>query len=174
HEHHDLREPGDGIEEHDHGIVGAGRAVADHETGKVDREKARSVHDRRDAKDHQRAGGHERRMQALRQTEPVEHEHDGAPADEPDYGAEHSLTAELEDDRLPRALAVQQEFDQHNGEEHGKRVVAAGFHLDGGGDARAQAQPAGMQQEEHGGGVGRGYHRADQHRLDPVHVEHEL
>ena len=43
HEHRDLREPGRGVEERHDGVVRAGLAVADHEAGDIDREKARAV-----------------------------------------------------------------------------------------------------------------------------------
>ena len=43
HEHDDLREPGHRIEKHHHRIVGARRAVADHQAGEIDGEKTRGV-----------------------------------------------------------------------------------------------------------------------------------
>ena len=43
HEHDDLREPGRGVEERHQRVVRAGRAVADHEAGDIDREKAGAV-----------------------------------------------------------------------------------------------------------------------------------
>ena len=66
HEHHDLGEPGHGIEEHHDRVVGARRPIADHEAGEIDGEKARGVQRRGKAEDDQRARRHERRMQALR------------------------------------------------------------------------------------------------------------
>ena len=67
HEHHDLRQPGHGIEKDDNGIVRAGLPVADHQPGEIDREKTRGMHDVGESEDDQRADRHERRVQALRQ-----------------------------------------------------------------------------------------------------------
>ena len=67
HEHHDLRQPGDGIEKDDDGIVRAGLLVADDEAGEIDGEKARCVHRIGESEDDQRADRDERRVQALRQ-----------------------------------------------------------------------------------------------------------
>ena len=105
HEHHDLREPGHGIEEHHDRVVGARRPVADHEAGEIDGEKARAVH-RGKPEDHQRAGGHERRVQALRQAEPVEHQHDRAPAQDAEEGAEDRLLGQHRRDLVPRLAAI--------------------------------------------------------------------
>ena len=44
HEHHDLRQPGNGIEKYDDRIVRARLLVADHEAGEIDREKSRRVY----------------------------------------------------------------------------------------------------------------------------------
>ena len=43
HEHHDLRQPGDGVEERHDDVVRAGLPVADDQAGEIDREKARAV-----------------------------------------------------------------------------------------------------------------------------------
>ena len=40
HEHRDLRQPGDGIEKGDHGVVRPRGAIADHETGEIDGQEA--------------------------------------------------------------------------------------------------------------------------------------
>ena len=66
-------------------------AVADHEAGEIDGEKARAVQPRGEAENDHRAGGHERRVQALRQLEPVEHQHHGAPAEHADERAQDGL-----------------------------------------------------------------------------------
>ena len=171
HEHHDLCEPGHGIEKHHHRIVGACRAVADYEAGKIDGEKTRGVQGRGEAEDDERARGHERRVQPLRQPQPVEHDHDGAPADDADDGAEHGLLGEHGEHVLPRAIADREEADEEQSEQNRKRIVAAGFDLEGGADARAQAQSAGMKQKEYRRGIGRGHDRADQQRLGPAHGE---
>ena len=44
HEHHDLRQPGHGVEKHDDGIMRARLPVADHQAGEIDREEAGGVH----------------------------------------------------------------------------------------------------------------------------------
>ena len=44
HEHHDLRQPGDGVEENHDGVVCARLPVADHKSGKIDGEKTRRMH----------------------------------------------------------------------------------------------------------------------------------
>ena len=66
-EHHDLRQPGRGIEKGHHRIMRPRRPVADDDAGEIDREKARRMRDLGDAENHQRRGGDERRVQALRQ-----------------------------------------------------------------------------------------------------------
>ena len=71
----------------------------------------------------------------------------------------------------PRPFARRQILDQQHGEQDRERIVAAGFDLERRADARAQAQAAGMDQEEHRRGIGRGHDRADQQRLAPAHVE---
>ena len=72
HEHDDLRQPGGGIEEDDDRIVRAGRPVADDHPGEIDGEKARRVEDLGQREHDERAGGDQRRMQALRQGEAIE------------------------------------------------------------------------------------------------------
>ncbi len=126
-----------GIEKHHHGVVGARRPVADHQAGQVDGQETRGMHDRGEAEDHQRAGGHERRMQALRQSEPVEREHDQAPAQDADEATQNRLPGEHAQHVLPGAFARQQEFDQQQREKHRERIVAAGFDLQNGADPRA-------------------------------------
>ncbi len=69
-------------------------------------------------------------------------------------------------------VAQQQELDQHDGEKNRERIVAAGFHFQRRADARAQPQPAGMDQEEHRRRIGRGHHGADQQRLEPAEAKH--
>ena len=151
--------------------MGARRPVADHEAGKIDGEKARGVQRRSKAEDDERARGHERSVQPLRQRQPVEHDDDGPPAEHADDGAEHGLLGEHGEHVLPRAIVDREEADQEQGEQNRERIVAAGFDLEDGADARAQAQSAGMKQKEHRRGVGRGHDRADQQRLGPVHGE---
>ncbi len=97
--------------------------------------------------------------------------HDGAPAEHADDGAEHGLLGKHGQHVLPRAFAEREKLDQDDREQHRERIVAAGFHLEGGADPRAQPQSAGVDQEEHRRGVGRGHDRADQQRLGPAHVE---
>ena len=149
-------------------VVGAGLAVADDQAGDIDREKARAVQRLGQAEHHQRAGGDERRVQALRQRQAVEHQHDGAAADPADEAAEDRLLAQQRRAMSLHALvAEQQDLDQHDGEEDRERIVDAGLDLERRADARAQPQALGVEQEEHRRGVGRGHHRADQQRLDP-------
>ena len=66
---------------------------------------------------------------------------------------------------------MQNDLDQHDGQEDRKRIVGAGLDLDGGADARAQAQAARMHQEEHRRGIGRCDDGADQQRLGPAEIE---
>ena len=71
----------------------------------------------------------------------------------------------------PRIVAARNQFDQHQGEKHRERIVGAGFDLERRADARAQPQALRVHQQKHRRGVGRGHHRADQQRLDPVEPE---
>jgi len=58
-----------------------------------------------------------------------------------------------------------QQLDAKQGQEHGHRVVHAGFQLQRAGHAGIDRRSAAMQQHEDGGGIGRGDHRAQQHAL---------
>ena len=147
-------------------VVGAGLAVADHQAGDIDREKAGAVDRLGQAEDHERAGRDERRVQALRQLQPVEHQHHARPPSQPIRPPEHRLARPAARRcRLQRLVAEQQDLDQHDGQEDRERIVDAGFDLERGADARPQPQALGVQQEEHRRGVGRGDHGADQQRL---------
>ncbi len=101
----------------------------------------------------------------------VERDDDEASAEEADDGAQHRLLDELHQHVTRRACSQRDVFDQHQGEEDREGIVGAGFRLQRRTHARAQAQALGVHQQEHGGGVGRGHHRADQQRLRPVEVE---
>ena len=171
HEHHDLRQPGRGIEEGDHRIVRAGRPVADDDAGEIDREEAGGVHHLRGGEDHQRRCGHERRMQALRQRHAIERDHHRPPADDADDGAEPGLLKQLQQHMAGRRVADRDELDQHQGEEHRERIVAAGFRFQRRADPRPQAKSLRMHQQEHRRRIGRGDDGADQQRLGPVEVE---
>lgn len=100
----------------------------------------------RGTKYHQRCGGHERRMQALRQRHPVQRHHHDAAADHADHRAERGLADELDQHMQDRAFTARDQLDQHQGEEHRERIVGAGFDLQGRTDARPQPQPLGMDQ----------------------------
>ena len=168
HEHHDLREPGDGVEKDDHGIVRAGLPVADDQPGEIDREEAGRVHRVGEGEHHQRADRDERRVQALRQHEPVEHQRDDSPAAIADDAAENRRRAGTSQRVRPALVADQQDLDQQQGEKHRERIVGAGLDLERRAHARAQPQAACVDQEEHRRRVGRGHHRADQQRLHPA------
>ncbi len=174
HEHADLREPGRGVEERHQRVVGAGRAVADHQARRYRPRESRSrATDCVTREDHHRGGRDERRVQALRQVEPVEHQHHQPAAEIADQAAEHEFAGQQHGDAAPRPVAEQQVFDQRDGEEDRDRIVEPGFDLQRGVDARPQPQALGVQQEEHGGGVGRGHHGAGQQRLRPAHAQRE-
>ena len=149
----------------------AGRPVADDDAGKIDREEPRPVRNLRGAEDHQRRGGDERRVQALRQRDAIERQYHQPAADETDDGTENGLAKEFEADMQGRALADRNQLDQHQGQEHRERIVGAGFNFKGGADARPQPQPLGVNQQEHRGGVGGSEHGARQQRFGPVQVE---
>ncbi len=156
----------------DDGVVGAGLAVADDEAGDIDGEEARAVQPFGQAEHHQRAGRDERRMQALRQLQAVEHQHHGAAAEPADDAADDRLLGQQDVAISPHDLLPgKQDFDQDDGEEDRERIVDAGLDLERRADARAQPQALGVQQEEHRRGVGRGHHRADQQRLGPGQAE---
>ncbi len=149
----------------------ARRAVADDESGEIDREEAGSMDRGGEAEDHQRAGGHERRVQALRERQPVEHENDDPAANRTDDGAEDRLLREHRQHVLPRAVADGEKLDQEDGQQDRERIVAAGLDLERRADARAQPQSSRMHEEEHRRGIGRGDDRAHQQRLDRVHSQ---
>ena len=67
HEHHDLREPGHGIEEDDNRIMRAQRAVADDQAGEIDREKTGGMDRLAQAEHHDRRRRDKGRLQSLRQ-----------------------------------------------------------------------------------------------------------
>ena len=89
----------------------------------------------------------------------------------PMNSAQHGLLGQHCEHVSPRPFARRQVLDQEHGEQDGERIVAAGFDLERGADARPQAKTAGMHQEEHRRGVGRGDDRAHQQRFAPAHVE---
>ncbi len=91
HEHHDLRQPRDGVEEHDDRIARAGLLVADDEAGEIDGEEARRVHGVAEGEQHDRADGDEGRVQALRQVHAVEHPDDELAAGVAEQGAERRV-----------------------------------------------------------------------------------
>ena len=84
HEHHDLCQPGGGVEKDDHGIVRARRPIADDQAGQIDGEKTGGVQRLGKAEHDERAGGDERRVQALRQVHAIEHDHGRAAAEQAD------------------------------------------------------------------------------------------
>ncbi len=106
HEHHDLRQPGRGVEKRHHRIMRPGRPVADDDAGEIDREKSRGVRDLRAAENHQGGGSHERRVQALRQRHTIERQHHEPAAEHADDGAEHGLASEFQRDMPDRACAA--------------------------------------------------------------------
>ena len=88
----------------------------------------------------QRAHRHERRVQALRQRQPVEHQRDDPPAGDADDAAEHRIAHEGHQRMRPALVADQQDLDQQQRQEHRERIVGAGFHFQRGAHARAQPQ----------------------------------
>ncbi len=78
----------------------------------------------------------------------------------PDDGCRASPAAPTASRSAAKAVADQQNLHQQDGQEDRERIVDAGFDLERRADARPQAQPARMQQEEHGGRVGGGDDRA--------------
>ena len=149
----------------------ARRPVADDDAGEVDREEAGAVGDLRHAEDDERGRRHERRVQPLRQRHLVEADHHQAAADDAEQRAEHGLANQFDHEMRERAVADRDQLDQHQGQEHRERIVAAGLRLQRGADARPQPQALGMHQQEHGRGIGRGDDGADQHGFGPAEVE---
>jgi hypothetical protein len=170
-EHRDLREPGRGVEESDHRIVGPDRAVSDHQPGDVDGEESRPVNGLGEPEDDDGAGGDEGRVQPLRQIEPVEHQHHRAAAEVPDQPTEQRLPHQEDDDLGPGLAPHQQDLHQNDGEEDRDRIVDAGFDLQRGIDARSQPQPTRVQQEEDRGGIGGGDDGAHQQRFGQAQAQ---
>ncbi len=86
----------------------------------------------------QRAHRHERRVQALRQREAVEHQSDDAAAGDADDAAEHRIAQEYHQRMRPALVADQQELHQQQREKDRERIVGAGFDFQRCAHARAQ------------------------------------
>ena len=171
HEHRDLGKPGRGIEKGDDRSPRPRRTVADDQARKIDREKSRRVDRLAQSEGHDRAGRNEGCMQPLRQFHAIEKRDDRHAADDSDHRAQRRLAQQHERNIDRRLLALQQDLDQHQREKDRERIVGAGFDLDGRRYPRPHPQSAGMHQEEHGGGVGRGDGGAEEKAFDPVQVE---
>ena len=57
-------------------------AIADNETGEIDREKSRRMDGLRQPENHDGPGHHKGRVQPLRQFNPIDHGRNGEPADQ--------------------------------------------------------------------------------------------
>src|SRR5215475_2456466 len=125
HEHHDLREPGYGIEEHDDRVMRARLVVADYETGKIDGKKTRRVYRVGESKDDQSAHRHEWCVQALRQSEPIEDERYDLTAGETDDAAENRVPQKSHQRMRPALLPHQQYLDQEEREKYRKGIVGS-------------------------------------------------
>ncbi len=172
HEHGDLREPGRGIEERHDGVVGAGLAIADDQPGDIDREEAGAVQRLGQPERHQRAGGDERRMHALRQHQAVEHEHHGAAAEPAEEAADDRLLGQQMRRCRSRTCWPENRISTRTM----VRKIANGSLMPDSTSSVArtrgpQPQALGVEQEEHRRGVGRGHHGADQQRLAPVQLQ---
>ncbi len=174
HEHDDLREPGRGIEEDDDGVVGARRPVADDQSGHVDGEKAGRAERLAERKHDQNAGRDEGRVEPLRQAEPVERPDGRAPANEANRGSAEAFPGEARQGQPPGLLTAQQQFDEHEGEKNGERIVGAGFDLERCANPRAQPQTVGVEEEKHCGSVGRSHHGAGEQGFGPAQSEGKL
>ena len=75
-EHHDLRQPGNGVEKDDDGIACPCLHVADDQSREINGEEAGRVHDICKGKNDQRADGDEWRMQTLRERQTIDHQRD--------------------------------------------------------------------------------------------------
>lgn len=165
-EHHQLREPGRRVLHRRHLAAGAHRAVGDDHPGRVHREIAAAADQVGEREQRHRAGHRQPRMEAGREVVAVERGHDQAPAAIAHQRAAAHRPHHLQGDRQRAAvLAGGDPAGQGDGQEHRHRVVGAGFDFQGAAGAAFQVQAAGADQEEHGGGVGRGQHGAEQQRL---------
>ena len=152
----------------------ASLAVADHKACQIDREKSRRVNRVGEGEEDQRAHSHERRVQPLRQSQPIEHQGYNPPTDNTDDAAEAGIEHEGRQPVGPALLADQQNFDQQHGQKHRERIVAARFYFQRGAHARAQPQAAGIDQQKYRRGVGGGDRGTDQQRLRPTDSQHVL
>ena len=137
-------------------------AVADHDAGDVDREERAAVQRAGRAEHEHRAGDEEERGQAARERQLAHQRRDR----DTTARAEQRTHAELERDlhaaeRVGRGKVTGEQRRQ----QHGDRIVRTRFDLERRADARAKLQAARAQQEEHGGGIGRGDDRAEYQRL---------
>jgi hypothetical protein len=149
----------------------ASRPVAHDDAGEIDREEAAAMHRLRRGKDHQRGRGDERRVQALRERDPVERQHHQPSANDAEERAQKPFPRELDCDMRGRRVPARDVLDQHQREEDCERIVRAGFGFQRRADARPQPQALRMHQQEYGRRIGRGDDRADQKRLGPVEIE---
>ena len=128
----------------------------------------------RKAEDHQGRRRDKRRVQPLRQRDPVQgHDHQPA-ADQADDQPQHRLLKEFSQHMRGRTVTQGDQFDQHQGEEHRERVVGAGLDLQRRPDTRAQPEALRMHEQEYRRRVGGRHDRAGQKRFGPVEVQREL
>src|SRR5262249_13351279 len=122
---HDLREPSYGIEEHDDRVMRPRLVVADYETGKIDGKKTRRVHRVGESKDDQSAHRHEWRVQALRQSQPIEDDCSDLTAGAPDDEPENRVRQKSHQRMRPALLPHQQYLDQEEREKYRKGIVGS-------------------------------------------------
>jgi hypothetical protein len=171
-EHHQLRQPGRRILHAEHVGEGADRAIADHQPGQVDREEARAAQQVGEGEHRHRAGHGQQRMQSGRQVQAVQGLRDEHSPERAGDATDAELLGEAQQ-HLGHALgaARRQPTAEHEGEEDRERIVAAGLDFQRCRHPSLQVQSVGAQQEEHGGGIGAGHHRAQQQSLQPGEAE---
>ena len=133
------------------------------------------MHGRGETEHHQGAGGDERRVQALRQPQMVQHEHDGAAAQKAEQRPDESLARRA---RRRRAARSRSPISRNLTSTMVRKTANGSLLPDStssvAADPRTQPQPARVEQKEYGGGVGRRHDCAHQHRLGPAQAERKL
>src|SRR5450830_1426734 len=120
-----------------------------HSSGQIDREKAGRMYGLGGREYDKRAHRHERRMQSLRQSKPVEHQRDDPPAGDADDATQHGIAQEDHQHMRPGLVAGQQELHQQQRKKDRERIVGAGFDFQRRAHARAQPQATRIDQQEH-------------------------
>ena len=143
-EHDQLREPGGGILHRHHFAARAYRPVGDHHPGQIHGEIPAGIDQVGQREHSQRAGHGQPWVQAGRQRQVVERDHDQAPADVPEQHAADQRPRHLRHHHSnAHGLGACKPAGQGDGQEHGDRIVGARFDFQRAPGATLQVQAPG-------------------------------